>query len=147
MRPVPAFDWIGHHADLSPDAVAPVVDEPSGGTVRSDALECAIAVLHGDGGRAGDEPVTGRVPEGDGGPAARTEVEGGLNRDEVQGVLNRRTPSIDREPRVKPSHLEVGLRSDHPFFWGGYLLVDTGARPHIEDSTADAVASDSGSEP
>ncbi len=26
MRPVPAFDWIGHHADLSPDAVALVDD-------------------------------------------------------------------------------------------------------------------------
>ena len=36
---------------------------------------------------------------------------------------------LDREPRVKAESLDVGIRADHPFFWGGYLLVDTGAYP------------------
>ena len=36
------------------------------------------------------------------------------------------------EPRLKPSPAADGLRCDHPFFWSGYLLVDTGAAPPAE---------------
>jgi hypothetical protein len=25
-----------------------------------------------------------------------------------------------------------GAKTDHPFFWAGYLLVDTGARPESD---------------
>lgn len=31
------------------------------------------------------------------------------------------------EPRFKPSAASDGLKADHPFFWAGYLLIDTGA--------------------
>ncbi len=37
-RPVPAFDWIGHHADLSPDAVA-LIDDGRDLTLTYAALE------------------------------------------------------------------------------------------------------------
>jgi hypothetical protein len=33
------------------------------------------------------------------------------------------------EPRVKPNPAADGLKGDHPFFWAGYLLIDTGATP------------------
>jgi len=36
------------------------------------------------------------------------------------------------EGRVKPSPTVDGAKTDHPFFWAGYLLVDTGARPESE---------------
>ena len=39
---------------------------------------------------------------------------------------------VDREPRVKPGDLEASIKADHPFFWSGYLLVDTGGRPADE---------------
>jgi hypothetical protein len=33
------------------------------------------------------------------------------------------------EPRLKPNPAADGLKSDHPFFWSGYLLIDTGTAP------------------
>ncbi|MEX2316939.1 MAG: CHAT domain-containing protein [Pirellulales bacterium] len=46
-------------------------------------------------------------------------------------VLAREGPlDIGREPRLKRSDDKAELpTADHPFFWAGYLLVDTGARP------------------
>lgn len=41
---------------------------------------------------------------------------------------------VDREPRVKPGDLEASIKTNHPFFWSGYLLVDTGARPADESA-------------
>lgn len=35
----------------------------------------------------------------------------------------------DREPRVRNLTGDVPLKADHPFFWSGYLLIDTGAEP------------------
>jgi hypothetical protein len=37
------------------------------------------------------------------------------------------------EPRFKPSAAADGLKADHPFFWAGYLLIDTGAGPPADD--------------
>jgi tetratricopeptide (TPR) repeat protein len=48
---------------------------------------------------------------------------------------------VEREPRVKPSNVEVSVKSDHPFFWAGYVLVDTGSSPRTDDEAkGDAVA-------
>ncbi len=49
-------------------------------------------------------------------------------------VLAREAPlDVSREPRLKRSDDKLGVRelptADHPFFWAGYLLVDTGQRP------------------
>jgi tetratricopeptide (TPR) repeat protein len=33
------------------------------------------------------------------------------------------------EPRLKASDVQVDLTGSHPFFWAGYLLVDTGSAP------------------
>lgn len=35
----------------------------------------------------------------------------------------------DREPRIRTLTGDVPLKTDHPFFWAGYLLIDTGAEP------------------
>ncbi len=37
------------------------------------------------------------------------------------------------EPRVKASSADDVITADHPFFWAGYLLADTGYRPNKED--------------
>ena len=44
-----------------------------------------------------------------------------------QRVLTLLDPS--QEGRLKSSHVGDGLKADHPFFWSGYLLVDTGVSP------------------
>jgi tetratricopeptide (TPR) repeat protein len=36
---------------------------------------------------------------------------------------------LDREPRIQPSNKLEGLKGDHPVFWAGYTLIDTGALP------------------
>ena len=41
----------------------------------------------------------------------------------------------DLEPRVDKSGWDDSLKADHPFFWAGYVLVDTGSQPK-----SDAVA-------
>ncbi|MEX2176085.1 MAG: CHAT domain-containing protein [Pirellulaceae bacterium] len=37
-----------------------------------------------------------------------------------------------REPRLKPSSAADGLKASSPFFWSGYMLVDTGVVPAKE---------------
>ena len=34
-----------------------------------------------------------------------------------------------REPRVKAPPTDMTLKAEHPFFWSGYMLVDTGMEP------------------
>lgn len=36
---------------------------------------------------------------------------------------------LEREPRVRATGAERDLKATHPFFWAGYMLVDSGARP------------------
>ena len=36
---------------------------------------------------------------------------------------------VEREPRVRVTAPETALRAQHPFFWSGYLLIDTGVEP------------------
>jgi tetratricopeptide (TPR) repeat protein len=36
---------------------------------------------------------------------------------------------LEREPRVKDRRLDRAPNADHPFFWSGYMLVDTGMQP------------------
>lgn len=45
---------------------------------------------------------------------------------------------LEREPRVKPTESEPSLMGDHPFFWAGYLLVDSGTAPAADDVVAEA---------
>jgi hypothetical protein len=40
----------------------------------------------------------------------------------------------DQEPRVSVSPGGGAISGSHPFFWSGYLLVDTGVRPPGEDT-------------
>ncbi len=35
----------------------------------------------------------------------------------------------DLEPRVDKSGWDDNLKADHPFFWAGYVLIDTGSQP------------------
>jgi tetratricopeptide (TPR) repeat protein len=35
----------------------------------------------------------------------------------------------DREPRIRSITGGVALKTDHPFFWSGYMLIDTGVKP------------------
>jgi hypothetical protein len=39
----------------------------------------------------------------------------------------------DLEPRIKRFDVEAAPPAEHPFFWSGYLLVDTGAEPPSAD--------------
>jgi len=39
------------------------------------------------------------------------------------------------EPRLRAGRSADGLKADHPFFWSGYLLVDTGVGPPPEEPT------------
>jgi hypothetical protein len=36
---------------------------------------------------------------------------------------------VAREPRVKSSDFESHIKTNHPFFWSGYLLVAPGSLP------------------
>jgi CHAT domain-containing protein len=36
---------------------------------------------------------------------------------------------VQREPRVKSSSIATPLEAKHPFFWSGYMVIDTGAEP------------------
>jgi len=45
-------------------------------------------------------------------------------------LLARQTPiTPEAEPRVKLDGSNTPPRADHPFFWGGYLVIDTGTEP------------------
>ncbi len=38
--------------------------------------------------------------------------------------------AVDREPRVKEVPPDTPqMKAEHPFFWGGYMLIDTGVQP------------------
>ncbi|MCO6457031.1 MAG: CHAT domain-containing protein [Pirellulaceae bacterium] len=41
-----------------------------------------------------------------------------------------------REPRLKPFTAETSPRASHPFFWAGYLLVDTAGAPAAAQAAA-----------
>jgi tetratricopeptide (TPR) repeat protein len=41
--------------------------------------------------------------------------------------------SLELEPRIKASVTDEIPTAAHPFFWSGYLLVDSGAKPYQED--------------
>lgn len=47
--------------------------------------------------------------------------------------------NAENEPRLKLSPKQTAPAADHPFFWAGYLLADTGAKPWTgeEDNEAD----------
>ena len=48
---------------------------------------------------------------------------------------------LEREPRVKPTDSEVNIKCDHPFFWAGYVLAGSGAKPLADEpDKTDAVA-------
>jgi hypothetical protein len=48
-------------------------------------------------------------------------------------LLRGTTVVAEAEPRVKVSEaIDVDISADHPFFWAGYLLVDSGSRPLSE---------------
>jgi hypothetical protein len=53
-------------------------------------------------------------------------------------LLAREAPlDTAREPRLKRSEDAGDLATaDHPFFWAGYILVDTGPRPEVEPPPA-----------
>ena len=40
---------------------------------------------------------------------------------------------VEREPRIRFSSLESSLPSNHPFFWAGNLLIDTGVQPALDE--------------
>jgi tetratricopeptide (TPR) repeat protein len=42
------------------------------------------------------------------------------------------------EPRVDKTGWDDKLKTDHPFFWAGYLLIDTGSRPKSGDDDVPA---------
>ncbi|MCA9120576.1 MAG: CHAT domain-containing protein [Planctomycetales bacterium] len=47
---------------------------------------------------------------------------------------------VTREPRVKASDFEAHIKSDHPFFWSGYLLVAPGENSAVTPRNEEAVA-------
>lgn len=59
-----------------------------------------------------------------------------------RAIMLTRSAPIDatREPRLDPATRSDKLRAEHPFFWAGYLLMDTGARPDVEVEDAPGVA-------
>jgi CHAT domain-containing protein len=40
------------------------------------------------------------------------------------------------EGRLKATNSNEGLKADHPFFWAGYMLVDTGVKREQEEPRA-----------
>ena len=65
-----------------------------------------------------------------------------LPRDEASNAWQRsvfllRDAAVDPElePRVNLSPADDQMKTDHPFFWGGYMLIDTGVRP-VRDPAA-----------
>lgn len=39
----------------------------------------------------------------------------------------------ESEPRLRSDNKELEIKADHPFFWAGYILLDTGAEPQPEE--------------
>jgi len=44
-------------------------------------------------------------------------------------LVRAETLSPDKEPRLRESKGVEEVTAEHPFFWGGYLLIDSGAEP------------------
>ena len=44
------------------------------------------------------------------------------------------------EGRLKANGAALGVKADHPFFWSGYLLIDTGVKPPAIPPKAAAAA-------
>ena len=42
--------------------------------------------------------------------------------------------NLDAEPRVKKAAVDEAPKANHPFFWAGYLLVDSGTQPPKGDA-------------
>jgi len=40
---------------------------------------------------------------------------------------------LAREPRLNSTGTDTALKAEHPFFWGGYVLIDTGSAPATEE--------------
>jgi hypothetical protein len=47
-------------------------------------------------------------------------------------------PRLKAEPRVKPAPGAEAPRANHPFFWAGYLLIDSGSDQEVESDAAGA---------
>jgi hypothetical protein len=45
--------------------------------------------------------------------------------------------NLEAEPRIKRSATEEAPKANHPFFWGGYLLVDCGTGPPKDEGSAE----------
>ncbi len=48
-----------------------------------------------------------------------------------------RTIDAEQEPRVKRSAKDLSPTPMHPFFWAGYMLIDSGREPHQADEPDD----------
>ncbi len=48
-------------------------------------------------------------------------------------LLNQSELNLDMEPRVRSATLAEPLKADHPYFWSGYMLVDTGSAAAASD--------------
>ena len=43
------------------------------------------------------------------------------------------------EPRIRwPQDTDTAINAEHPFFWAGSLLIDTGSRPKVAEEAAAA---------
>lgn len=40
---------------------------------------------------------------------------------------------VDREPRLSATARDTAPKAEHPFFWAGYMLIDTGTLPQKEE--------------
>ena len=59
----------------------------------------------------------------------------------IQLVTSRQIDA-ENEPRVRLTAQEEAPKADNPFFWAGYLLIDTGALPRNGDEDEDEAADD-----
>lgn len=50
-------------------------------------------------------------------------------------LVSERQLDLNLEGRLKAPSATDGMKSDHPFFWSGYMLIDTGAKAREEDVT------------
>ncbi len=47
---------------------------------------------------------------------------------------------IDAEPRIKRNTTDEAPKTDHPFFWAGYMLIDSGTPPQMPEPKDDEPA-------
>ncbi len=60
-------------------------------------------------------------------------------------LLQQSELNLDLESRVRQTTLDAPMKADHPFFWSGYMLIDSGAPTDVPAETTDE--SDDPSEP